>query len=54
VDNPIFYGALMMFEHVEFPGFHIICCVSGTGNVMYRVVPAAACLLFWILWEPLL
>jgi Na+/alanine symporter len=44
VNNPIFYAALMMLWLVAFPGFLIIYCVSGIGNVMSVVVPAAACL----------
>jgi Na+/alanine symporter len=43
--NPIFYGALMILWLVAFPGFLIFYCVSGIGNVMSVVVPAAACLL---------
>jgi len=38
---------------VAFPGFLIIYCVSGIVNVVSVVVRAAACLLFWVLWEPL-
>jgi hypothetical protein len=53
VNNPIFYGTLMILWLVAFAGFLIIYGVLGIGNVMCLVVPAAACLLFWILWEAL-
>jgi len=39
---------------VAFPGFLIIYCVSGIIKVVSVVVPAAACLLFWVLLDPLL
>jgi len=38
---------------VAFPGFLIFYYVSGIVNVVSVVVPAAAFLLFWVLWEPL-
>jgi hypothetical protein len=45
VNKPIFYVAIMILWLVAFPGFLIIYCVSGIGNVMSVVVTAAACLL---------
>jgi len=48
-NNPIFYGAFVTIWLVAFPGSLIIYCVSGIGNVMSVVVPAAASLLFWFL-----
>jgi len=41
VNNPTFYGALIIRWLVAFPGFILTCC----GYVMSIVVPAAACLL---------
>jgi len=45
VNNPTIYGALIIRCLVAFPGFLLIYCVSGIGNVMSVDVPAAACLL---------
>ena len=44
VNNPNLYVTVMTLWLVAFPGFLVISSVSGIGNVMCLVVPAAACL----------
>jgi hypothetical protein len=62
-NNPLLYAVIMMLWLVVFPGFLIISGVSGIVNVMYRVIPAAPCLLIsgslgaviiaqWEEWSP--